>query len=428
MTTSHRIRGCRLCESTDLHLILDLGSTALANRFLRADQVREPEPRYPLRLCMCPECGLVQIDETVPPEVLFADYIYVSGTSDLIHRHAAYLAQSAVDRYALSAGDTVLEIASNDGTVLNAFRKHGARVVGVEPAANIAQRANDAGIHTINAFFHEQTAEEIRGTLGRVRMILARHVLAHVADLHSFVAGIRTLLTDDGVALIEVPHLLPFFEKVEYDTVYHEHLCYFSVDALRKLGRRHGLELIDVEETAIHGGSIIAAFQPRESVTVVKSSVDKLLAREERVGLTLPGPWFDFAARVEESRATLRRELARQRSRGKTVMGYGAAAKAMTLLAYCDLGPSDIPSIADRSPFKQNLFTPGHHIPVVSPERIAIEEPDVLVLLAWNFAGEIMAQQSAHSERGGEFLLPLPEATLISPRSRRLVVPVGDAA
>ncbi|HYT89145.1 MAG TPA: class I SAM-dependent methyltransferase, partial [Gemmataceae bacterium] len=375
---------CRVCRGRALQPFLDLGPTALANRFLRPEQAGE-EPTFPLRLVLCRSCGLVQIDEEVAPETLFSDYIYVSGTSDLIFQHAAWLAEFFVRNYQLTAGDLVVEVASNDGTVLKALRPHGVRVVGVEPADNLARHARHAGLETVCAFFGEDTVKDLRERFGAARLVLARHVLAHVPDLHGFVRGLAAALAEDGVAAVEVPHLLLLREGLQYDTVYHEHLCYFSVRVLRNLFERCGLELIHVQDVAIHGGSILVTAQRQGGPRPVAASVAEQIAREETAGLHLPGPWLAFGRRVAYNRLALRAELDRLHSAGRTVAGYGAPAKGMTLLAYCDLGPERIAYLVDRSPHKQGLLTPGHHIPIYPPEKLLTEQPDVVLVLAWNF-------------------------------------------
>jgi hypothetical protein len=422
LTSSHRITGCRACGGRNLHLVLDLGRTALANRFISADQLTEPEPTFPLRLVLCGGCGLVQIDETVPPRTLFQNYVYVTGTSDLAVRHAAALARRLTERYELTPDDLVLEAASNDGTVLKAFAKQGVRTLGVEPAVNIMARALHDGIDTIGAYFGESTGRYCRERSGPARLFLARHVLAHVPDLHGFLRGAAAALADDGVAVVEAPYLLPFFQNVEYDTVYHEHLCYFSVGVLQRLAAMCGLHLIDVEEVAIHGGSILVTMQRQGGPHPVSRAVGRFLERETEVGLDQPEPWAAFARQVAVSREQLLAELDRLQRQGKRVAGYGAAAKGMQLLAYCGIGPERLPYVVDRNPLKQGLFTPGHHIPVFGPERLLADRPDVVLILAWNFAAEVIEQQAEYRRRGGRFLVPLPEPRYAEERPARLKV------
>jgi hypothetical protein len=405
-----RVTQCRICESRELQPFLDLGRTALANSFLHPERLPADEPKFPLRVVLCGRCGLVQIDEEIPPEVLFKDYIYVSGTSDLIYAHAEMLAARFAERCGLKPGELVLEAASNDGTVLKAFQKRGVKTVGIEPAENIAERANRNGVETVCRFFNAATAREVRGRYGPARLILGRHVLAHVADLHGFVRGMHDVLADDGVAAVEVPHLLPFHDHLEYDTVYHEHLCYFSVRVLRTLFERFGMELIDAHEVAIHGGSVLVSAQRRGGPFRVEPSVGRLLEREEQAGLHRLETWQAFARRVGQSKEALVGEIDRLHRAGKSVAGYGAPAKGMTLLAYCGIGPERVPFIVDRSPYKQGLLTPGHHIPVYAPEKLLNEQPDVTLILPWNFADEIVRQQAEYRNRGGKFLLPVPTA------------------
>jgi SAM-dependent methyltransferase len=400
---------CRVCDRSDLALILDLGRTALANRFLTPELAAEYEPIYPLRLARCDGCGLVQIDETIPPDDLFGHYLYLSQTSDLVKRHAEHLAQHFTERYGLEPADLILEVASNDGTVLQPFRRRGHRVLGVEPAANIAEMACAAGVETECAFFNLATARRLRETRGPARLVLARHVLAHVADLHGFVQGLEQTLAPDGLVAVEVPHLLPFHKNLEYDTVYHEHLCYFSVRVIETLFAQHGLELIDVEEAAIHGGSVVVTAQRRNGPHFSRSSVEEVLYQEEEAGLHGVDAWADFATRAEDSRDRLNFEIDTLLERGKRVAAYGAAAKGMTLLAYCGIDARRLPYVVDKSPLKQGRLTPGHRIPVHEPAMLLQDRPDVVLLLAWNFADEIVAQQAEYRTRGGRFLLPLPD-------------------
>jgi hypothetical protein len=412
LIASQTITGCRSCAESNLHPILDYGSTALANRFLRQDQLADAshsEPKVPLRLVLCRSCGLVQIDEIVPPKELFQNYVYVTGTSDQAVRHADELTANIVDRYQLGDRDLVIEAASNDGTVLKAFAKRGVRVLGIEPALNIAHAAMDNGVPTVAVYFGDRSAEYIKTQYGPASVFLARHVLAHVPDLHGFLTGAQMCLAEDGVAMVECPHLLPFYENLEFDTVYHEHMCYFSATVLQTIGKKCGLELIDIEEVDIHGGSILTTFQPIGGPRFPTLAVDEMLEREAAAGLMNPEPWNAFARMAIQARTQLVTELRRLKAAGKTVAGYGAAAKGMSLLAYMGIGPDLLPYIVDKNPLKQNLYTPGHHIPVFGPEKLTDDQPDVVLILAWNFAKEIISQQADYAARGGQFLLPLPE-------------------
>jgi novobiocin biosynthesis protein NovU/D-mycarose 3-C-methyltransferase len=404
------VEQCRVCDRRELVPFLNLGPTALANRFVRPGIDLAAEPMFPLRVVLCPHCGLVQIDEQVPPEVLFKDYVYVTGTSDLARAHAGYLAQRYVNQFDLKPKNLVLEAASNDGTVLKAFAQYGVRTLGIEPAENIAARANADGIETLAEFWNAPTAWGVRERYGPAKLILARHVLAHVADLHGFVRGLEIMLDRDGLAAVEMPHLLPFYDQLEYDTVYHEHLCYFSVRVLKTLFERFGLELLDVQEVAIHGGSILVTAQRRGGPRSPAANVGRMIEREERAGLHQLAPWHDFARRVSQSRDLLLSTLDGLRAAGRRLAGYGAPAKGMTLLSYCGIGPDRLPYVVDKNPLKQGLLSPGQHIPVYPPEKLLQDQPDVTLLLAWNFAAEVVEQQAEYGRRGGKWLLPLPAA------------------
>lgn len=401
---------CRVCQSQKLDLVLDLGRTALANRFLRSEQLEEPgepEPFYPLRLVLCGDCGLVQLDEEVPREFLFKEYIYASGTSSLIRTHVRHLAQSLCRRYGLNSKDLVMEAASNDGTALKEFRWQGTPVLGIEPAENIAAEAIESGIPTIVDFFDARLACEICQQYGPARLFLARHVLAHVSDLQGFVQGIKHLLSDDGVAVIEVPHLAELHNYLQFDTIYHEHLSYFSAAVLRTLMAKFGLTIIDIERVAIHGGSLLVHVG-REGVYAASPRAVEVLSQEDNLRLSQVETWRGFARRVAQVKEELLQFLDGIRDRGESLAGYGAAAKANTLLAYCGIGPDRLPIIVDGSSLKQGLLTPGHHIPVRGPKALLEMQPDVTLILAWNFADEIFEQQAEYRRRGGRMAVPIP--------------------
>ena len=408
-----RVIQCRVCQSQRLDRVLDLGRTALANRFLRPEQITEPELTFPLRLVLCGECGLVQLDEEVPREILFKDYLYVSGTSNLVRSHARWLGEYLGRRYGLDDQDLVMEAASNDGTVLKEFRWQGMPVLGIEPAENIAASAIERGIPTVVDFFDERLAHRLRDQYGPARLFLARHVLAHVADLQGFVRGMKHVLANDGVGIIEVPHAAELFRHLEFDTIYHEHLCYFSAAVLQTLLRQFGLSIIDVDRVPIHGGSLLVHVA-HEGANAVSPRLVEVLSQEENLQLDQIETWRSFARRVAHVKEELLRFLDVIRAREESLIGFGAAAKANTLLAYCGIGRERLPYIVDRSPLKQGLLTPGHHIPVRGPDMLMEQPPDVILILAWNFAAEIVEQQSEHRRRGGRFAVPLPAPRFLS--------------
>jgi len=408
-----KLESCRICKNKKLKTILDLGEMPLANAFLDEDQLGREEFFYPLRVVWCESCGLLQIDEIVPPEILFRNYVYVSGTSEALRKHFEGLATEVVNNFNLNSESLVVDIGSNDGTLLKEFRKFGVQVIGVEPAINIAKIAEENGIKTINYFFSEDTAKEIVKENGKADAVTATNVVAHTNDLDDLLNGIAHLLKDDGVFVIEVPYLVDLLDKVEFDTIYHEHLSYFAVRPLKRLFEAHDLKIIHVERVTIHGGTIRIFVSKKKSSYKINESVSQLISLEIEKGLTEITAYKEFAERVEKLKADLVSLLQKLKSENRKVIGYGAAAKGNTLLNYYRVGPDLMEFIADLSPMKQNKFTPGTHIPVDNPERIYDAKPNYMVILAWNFADEIMEQQSKFKEMGGKFIIPVPEVKIV---------------
>jgi len=402
--------GCRSCHHSPLQVVLSLGKMPLANALLTADQLAEPEPAFPLDLAWCPRCTLVQITETVPPETLFRDYVYFSSYSDTMVRHAGELATRLTRERRLGPASLVLEIASNDGYLLQHYVAAGVPVLGIEPARNVAQVATERGIRTVCEFFGERLAGDLRARYGPADVVHAHNVLAHVADLESVVRGIGLILRDDGVAVIEVPYLRDLVERCEFDTIYHEHLCYFSVTALDRLFRQHRLTLSEVERIPIHRGSLrLSVVRKGEN----GDSVRRLLAEEAAWGVDSETPVLKFARRVEQLKVSLLEMLESLRRSGKAIAAYGAAAKGSTLLNYLGIGRDVLDFVADRSPYKQGRYMPGVHVPIVPPSRLVEAMPDYVLLLTWNIAHEVLAQQAEYRRLGGRFILPVPSPQVV---------------
>lgn len=401
---------CRSCNASDLDLMLSLGRTPLANALLTEEQLSEPEPTFPLDLVFCPHCTLVQITETVPPEQLFSHYLYLSSFSDTMLRHSEDLAHQLVKSRGLDGSSLVVEVASNDGYLLQYYKRADVPVLGIEPAANVAKVAEDRGIPTMARFFGLELAHELREEGRRADVVHANNVLAHVADLNGFVAGLALVLKDEGVAVIEVPHVKPMIERLEFDTIYHEHLCYYSLSALQPLFQRHGMNVVDVHELPLHGGSlqVHAALHGEPSERVCK-----LLEQERAAGVDRKDFYSHFGEKVRRLKSDVVAVLTDLKSSGSRMAAYGASAKGSTLLNYCGIGRDMLEFVADRSTVKQGLYTPGTHLPVKAPEALLAERPDHVLLLTWNFADEILEQQAAYRRAGGKFIIPVPEPTVV---------------
>ena len=411
MPRSITLSACRSCGETRLEPILDLGKTPLADRLLRKDQLGEPEPVFPLEVVFCPRCTLVQIRETVAPELLFAaDYPYFSSFSSYLLEHSRRNVEELIRMRGLGPKSFVVELASNDGYLLRNYVAAGIPVLGIDPVSGVARAAEKAGVLTLVEFFTGDLAGQMAEKGQRADVIHANNVLAHVADTNGFVAGIHTLLKDEGVAVIEAPYLRDLVDHCEFDTIYHEHLCYFSVTALDHLFRRHGLFLNDVRRLPIHGGSLRLYVERRERV---QGSVSALMEEERKLGMDHTGYYRDFSARVVELKRALLAMLNDLKSRGKRIAAYGAAAKGATLINFVGIGLDLLEFVVDRNVHKQGMFMPGQRIPIYPSERILQEKPDYVLLLPWNLESEILRQESAFREAGGHFIIPVPTPRIV---------------
>ncbi len=403
---------CRSCGSNHGRLVLDLGLQPLANNLLSEADLARPEPKFPLRLALCEGCWLLQITDIVPPVQLFSEYLYFSSFSDALLRHAAEAVAKHRRDCSLGADSFVVEIASNDGYLLKNFVAAGIPCLGVEPAENIAKVAIGRGVPTVSRFFGRESSTELVQQEHQADLILGNNVFAHAPDTNDFVAGLATLLKPNGRIALEFPYACDLIEHIEFDTVYHEHVFYFTLTALLPLFGRHGLEIFDVERLPIHGGSL-RLYAAHGGAQPIRPSVAALVEEEQAKGVASPRYYDDFGDRVRGIRQDLVTLVHRLKAEGRSIAAYGASAKGSTLLNYYGLGRETLDFVADRSTAKQGRLTPGTHLPIVAAEELVRRRPDYALLLTWNFAEEILRQQQAYRDAGGRFIVPLPEVRTV---------------
>ena len=404
---------CRFCGRALEHVFADLGTSPLANSYLTAERLEAVEPTYPLKVMVCDDCFLVQLPELASPAELFTDYAYFSSYSDTWLRHAERYALAMVERLGLGGEHRVVEIASNDGYLLQYFQRQGIPVLGIEPAANVAAAAEKAGIPTRVEFFGTRSAARLAAEGRHADLLVGNNVLAHVPDINDFVAGLETALARGGVVTMEFPHLLKLMEENQFDTIYHEHFSYLSFTTTRRIFAHHGLTLFDVDELPTHGGSLrIYGRRHDDESKTVTPAVAALLEREQAAGLGTLAPYERFGQRVRETRRRLLAFLAAAKRDGKAIAAYGAAAKGNTLLNYCGIGSETLDYVVDRSPHKQGCFLPGTRLPIHPPKRLFETRPDLVLILPWNIKDEVMEQMAGIREWGGRFCVAIPEVEI----------------
>lgn len=413
LSSSSMTSTCRFCAASLKHEFVDLGLSPIANAFVTAEQANQHEAFYPLHAFVCGMCFLVQLEEFESTDEIFSDYVYFSSYSDSWLAHARKFVHGAADRFALDANSLVIEVASNDGYLLQYFKELKVPVLGIEPASNIAEVARAAGIDSINEFFGIELASQLRDEGRTCDLLVGNNVLAHVPDINDFVGGLTIVLADNGVLSMEFPHLLRLIEQTQFDTIYHEHFSYLSLLTVQRIFRHHGLEVFDVEELGTHGGSLRVFAQHLGGQQPSSDSVDKVLRSETEAGLDQLSGYRNFSDKVARVKNDLLSFLASAKEEGKTVVGYGAPAKGNTLLNFCGVGPDSIQYTVDRSPHKQDKLLPGTHIPVHSPEHIAQTKPDYVLILPWNLQEEIVQQLGHIREWGGKCVVPIPELQVL---------------
>lgn len=407
------MKRCRFCGSTLEHTFVDLGMSPLCESYLHADQLNHMERFYPLHVFVCGNCFLVQLEEYVSPEEIFSEYAYFSSYSESWLQHARNYANLVVERFGLGKHTFVIELASNDGYLLQYFVEKGIPVLGVEPAANVAQRAIAKDIPTLIRFFGEQLAREMAEQGKTADLLIGNNVLAQVPDLNDFVKGMKILLSPTGIITMEFPHLMRLVEGNQFDTIYHEHFSYFSFMTTEAIFSFHGLRIFDVEELGTHGGSLrLYACHASDESRHISERVNELRAREIAAGLTTIDYYSSFSERVKKTKRNILEFLIRAKRQGKSIVGYGAPGKGNTLLNYCGIRTDFLDYTVDRNPYKHGKFTPGTHIPIFPPDKIRETRPDYLFILPWNLKDEIIGQMSYIREWKGQFVVPIPGVRL----------------
>ncbi|TWC81511.1 methyltransferase family protein [Rhizobium sp. SJZ105] len=416
LSSTHHVGLCRLCSSPLVHTFVDLGMSPPCESFVAADAANDVEPFYPLHAFVCDECFLVQLQEYVAPENIFTEYAYFSSFSDSWVAHAKRYCDMVIERFALGESSFVVELASNDGYLLQHFLTSNIPMRGIEPAVNVAKVAIGKGIPTLTEFFNEALATDMAARGQKADLIIGNNVLAQVPDINDFVAGMKALLKPEGVITLEFPHIKKLIEENQFDTIYHEHFSYFSLLTIEKMARRHGLKVFDVEEIPTHGGSLRVFFSHEDSNFPREARVDSLLERELNAGLDRIETYTAFSEAVRQTKRNLLSFLIRLKEMRKSICAYGAPGKGNTLLNYCGIGTDFIDFAVDRNPYKHGRLTPGMHIPIRPVSEIQRIKPDYVLILPWNLKTEIVAQMNDIRNWGGKFIVPIPDISIIDPK------------
>jgi 2-polyprenyl-3-methyl-5-hydroxy-6-metoxy-1,4-benzoquinol methylase len=407
---------CRFCKTILEHTFIDLGMSPLCQDHVRADELNSMEPFYPLHVYVCHKCFLVQLEEFVSPSDIFTDYAYFSSYSDSWLNHVSQYADMMVNKYGITSNKLVAELASNDGYLLQYFAKKKIPVLGIEPAANVADHALRQGIRTEILFFGNRTVQDLIGRYGRADLLIGNNVLAHVPDINDFVSAMKIFLAPQGIITMEFPHLLRLIEGNQFDTIYHEHFSYLSLITVSKVFKHHGLDIFHVEELSTHGGSLrIYAKHAENLLQQITPAVDRLREVEREAGMCSLGYYNNFREKVQETKWKILEFLITEKRRGKSIVGYGAPGKGVTLLNYCGIRTDFIDYTVDRNPHKQGNYLPGSLIPIYHPDKIKETRPDYVFILPWNLKQEIMDQLAYIDDWGGKFIVPIPHLHVHEP-------------
>lgn len=409
----YELQRCRICKSEKLYMFLDLGYMPIPNGFIEKKDLVKLELSYPLRVCVCENCSLMQLQHVIPPEIMFKNYLYVPSTSKTMMKHFEQMAEETMKVANIRKDNLVVDIGSNDGALLSFFKKRGVQILGIDPAENIVRDANKRGIRTKCAFFSENIAHEVEPEYGKAKIITATNVMAHIDEIHSVVKGIKTLLHHQGVFVMEAPYVIDLLDNNEFDTIYHEHVSYFSISPLMKLFDMYDMQIIDVRKQNVHGGTVRVYAAFKDSNYKVHPRVSKFITEENLKKLHSRATYDEFARRVKIIKRDLVSFLKRIKKEGRTIIGYGASAKGNVLTNYCNITTDLLDYVVDSTSYKQGKYTPGTHIPIFPESKLEKETPDYALLMSWNFADEIIEKNQKYRERGGQFIITIPYLKIV---------------